>query len=254
MKPEDVELSLRPKLVAVVLATVVSLLTVVSPIAATLAIALAEEQRGLSAILGKLNVNNEINLPAWYSASVLLMASLLLALIAAARRRLKLGDVPHWAMLSLIFLGLSADELASFHEVLIVPIRRRLDLHGAFYFAWVLPGLTFAAIVGAGYRRFLLRLDRRTRRLFLISAIVYLGGALGIEMVGGWLTEAVGQTDPRYIAATTLEELLEMAGMVLFVYSQLDYLARQPWRVSLAFGPPRGASEPVSPDSEWTPA
>lgn len=231
------DLSIRPKRVALGLCAVVSLFSALSPIAGMLASSLAERQRGWAAILGKFNVNNEINLPAWYSSSALLLACALLALIAYGRRRMALSDVAHWAVLAFIFLCLSADELASFHEVLIVPIRRRLDLHGPFYFAWVLPGAAFVTLVAVAYVGFLRRLDPRTRWLFVAAASLYVGGALGMEMIGGWLTETVGQTDVRYVAATTIEELLEMAGVVLFVYSLLDYLGRQSWRVSLAFSP-----------------
>ena len=238
LKASALEVPIRPMDVALVLGVLVTLLTLASAIAATIASSLPERQRGLIAVLGKFNVNNELNLPAWYSSSALLAASALLAIIAYARRKLALGDAGHWAVLALIFLGLSADESASFHEVLIVPLRRRLDLHGPLYFAWVLPGAAFVAAVGCAYWRFLFRLDARTRWCFVLSAVAYVGGALGLEMLGGWLTESVGQQDVRYIAATTLEEFLEMAGVVLFLFSLLDYVARQRWRISVAFACP----------------
>jgi len=244
LRAPALEVSIRPKDVALVLCIMVTLLTIASAIATTLASSLPERQRGLIVVLGKFNVNNELNLPAWYSSSALLAASALLAMIAYARRKLALGDAVHWAALALIFLGLSADESASLHEVLIVPLRRRLDLHGPLYFAWVLPGAAFVAAVGFAYWRFLFRLDARTRWCFAISAVVYVGGALGLEMLGGWLTETVGQQDVRYIAATTLEEFSEMVGVVLFLFSLLDYVARQRWRISVAFGCPSHHVEP----------
>src|SRR5687768_9580440 len=53
------------------------------------------------------------------------------------------------------------------------------------------------------------------------------GGALGMELVGGFLTDTGGQATLAYLDATTTEESLEMLGVVIFIYALLDYIRRR---------------------------
>ncbi|MDV2991298.1 MAG: hypothetical protein N4J56_000952 [Chroococcidiopsis sp. SAG 2025] len=86
--------------------------------------------------------------------------------------------------LSVIFLFLAIDEFASLHEKLIEPIHSKLNTSG-FYFAWVIPGAAFTFVCLLIFTRFLGHLPTQTRRLFLLAGSLYVGGTLGMEMIGG---------------------------------------------------------------------
>jgi hypothetical protein len=165
---------------------------------------------------------------------LLFICGLLLGTIGWRHRRDGDRFAIHWLALAAIIVYLSLDEAANLHEMLIVPLRRRLDTHGILYFAWVLPGGVAVAAFGLTYLRFLLHLDQPTRRRFLISAAMYLGGALGMELVGGALAEAHSLDSLLYIAAMTIEESLEMFGAAFFAYTLLTYLATRCSDVRLA--------------------
>jgi hypothetical protein len=171
------------------------------------------------------NLNNENNLPTFFSALVLLLCSLLLFVIASSR---KSSGQPagYWLGLALIFLFLSIDEDASIHEVLIVPVRTMLEVSGPFYYAWVIPyGLVVLAI-GVAYIPFLFRLPRNIRRLIVIAGSVFVSGALGVELIEGWYYAAHDETeDLVYELLVTLEESLEMLGTIVFCYALLLFLA-----------------------------
>lgn len=72
---------------------------------------------------------------------------------------------------------------------------------------------------------FLLRLPSCTRRFFLGAGAIYLGGAIGVEMIGGYYAEVYGFDSLEYQLIAHAEESLEMAGIIVFIYALLRYLA-----------------------------
>jgi hypothetical protein len=169
-------------------------------------------------------VDGECNIPAWFSASLLLVCALLLAVIAAAQG----GDEPpdrRWLVLALIFGFLSLDETAQLHELSIAPLRDMLHPSGLLYYAWIIPAGIAVALFAVAYLSFLQKLPARTRRLFLSAAAVYVGGALGVEAISGTQAALHGEHSVAYHAIVTVEETMEMAGLVYFIYALLDYIS-----------------------------
>lgn len=171
------------------------------------------------------DLNGEGNIPAWFSASLLLLSSLLLAIIAIHTRQTLDKYRWHWAVLALIFLFLSVDEAARLHEVISRAIRVRLAPQGALKSSWVLPYSVFALVVAAFYTRFLLHLPAVTRRLLLFAATLYIGGALGMEIVGAVRLERPGWGKDGNLRYTVpIEEFCEMLGVVVFIHALLSHL------------------------------
>lgn len=180
------------------------------------------------------DLDYENTIPAWYSSVALLLCSVLLAMIAAVKRQQRDRFKNHWAGLSAIFLLLSIDEAASLHELLIEPVRNSLKTDGYFYFAWVIPGLAFVFLVTVLYWKFLASLPVKTRNLVILSGVIFIGGAIGVEMLGGnYLQENAANISYENFAGwrgmgvaliLTLEEALEMIGVAIFVYALLDYM------------------------------
>lgn len=187
--------------------------------------------------LAMISMDGENNLPALFSTLLLFCASLTLALIAVLESRHEGVDVSKWAILAAGFMLMAVDEALSFHEMLIAPLRALLGGRqlGIFFFAWVIPGLALVCVLSAFFLRFLFRLPRRTAIAFAISAAVYLGGALGIELIEGWWREAHGHRNLTYHVLVSLEEGMEMAGVILFIHALLGYIAERFGEVRLAF-------------------
>ncbi|MFW6078031.1 MAG: hypothetical protein ACODAE_00310 [Gemmatimonadota bacterium] len=183
-------------------------------------------------------VDEEANVPTWYASMLLFTCSLLLASIAVRRRRTGDPFARHWTALAVGFLVMSIDEAAAMHELLNGPLREAFALDGAFYYSWVVAGIALAAVVGVAYLPFLAQLPARWRRLFVVAGALYLGGSLGMEMVGSARADAHGVADFTYTMLALGEETLEMLGASLFIYALLTYIAAM-WggfRVTLAIG------------------
>lgn len=173
------------------------------------------------------NVSRETALPTWYSIIAILTCALLLGVISAAKWHARDRFRWHWAGLALAFLGISIDEQIMAHEGLATPVRNLLNTGGIFYYAWVIPALAFMAVFALVYMRFVLSLPEPFWRLFVIAALLYVGGALGMEMVGSWLADTRGVETLTYQTVATIEEIGEMSGIAVFLYALLNYLRRR---------------------------
>jgi hypothetical protein len=166
------------------------------------------------------SLSYEGNLPSWYSAMLLFGCSVLLGLAAADARRSSAPHPRRWALLALVFLYMSLDEAAELHEHL----GGLLELHGALYFSWVVPAAVVVAVLGVAYLPFLRDLPVRTRWRFIVAGVIYVGGALLMELPLGWWTERAGDDNLVYALLDFVEESLELAGTSLFLAALLDYL------------------------------
>ncbi|MEG4252499.1 hypothetical protein [Microcoleus sp. Pol10D4] len=170
------------------------------------------------------NLDVEKNIPTLYSCLALLFSSLLLGVIAYAKNLDSDHYKNHWKILSFIFLFLSLDEAGSLHEKLIDPMRGLLNATGVFYFTWIVPIGFLVAIFLFSYSKFVLHLPVSTKKLFVAATALYIGGAIGVEMLGGYVSSTTGQENVSYVIVTTLEEFLEMLGIVVFIHALISYI------------------------------
>lgn len=180
--------------------------------------------RGLSRTFQMLNLNEEASIGTWYSVSLLVMSAIACLITAAARSRTRKAFARHWLFLGLIFMGLSVDEIICLHERTQEPIRTALNLGGPLYFSWILLGIPFFIIVALAYLPFLRHLPAHTRQIICMAAALYVGGAVGIEMVGGIQASARGMDNLTFVLLAHLEETMEMLGASLFLYAVLTHL------------------------------
>lgn len=171
------------------------------------------------------DLNRELSLPSVYSGAAILFCALLLALTAAGERKRGRPFVG-WAGMSGVFAFLAADELLALHEKLNDPLRAALHTSGGlFHYAWIIPYAVLAAGFAAVYLPLLLRLPPRTRNLFVISGIVFVGGAVGCELIGNLILKDASPLSVLMGVEILCEEMLEMSGIALFAYAIASYLS-----------------------------
>lgn len=201
------------------LVTIIAIMTVAHLLGMFSTFALGHDD--VKGLVPLFDFEGEDNIPAFYSSAVILFCSFLLAVIAAATQQ-KGQPYRLWAGLSFIFLFLSADEFIQLHEKLIV-LHKAFKTSGLLRHAWVVPYLIAAALIALAFRKFILSLPSQTRRLVLIAGATFISGAVGCEVIGGWYRDTYSW-DIVAASLATIEELLEMAGMVIFAHALMTYL------------------------------
>lgn len=182
------------------------------------------------------NLNAEGGMPNLFSSLILLVASALLYFnYRVVHRKAPQAAKRPWLVLSLIFLFLSCDEAFSIHEQL-MPVTRSLlgtSLNGFLHWAWVVPyGLLLLGVV-AYFWRFVMRLPTTTRKLFFLSGFIYVGGALGIEVIEGYAY--ILEMHVVNEVLVLLQEVAEMAGIALFIHTLLGYVRLHAKEITMKF-------------------
>ena len=169
----------------------------------------------------------EMGLPAWFSGLLLFLCAQALWLLSDVSRD---GSRRRWArherVLSLVFLYLSLDEISGIHEQTIHPLRQALDLDGPLFFAWVVLFVPLTLLLGLFFVGYVRALPRAAAVLMVLSGVVYVGGAAGVEMLGSVLYVTGDIDSLTYAVVVMFEEGMEMAGALLFL-STVTWLRRR---------------------------
>jgi len=198
------------------------------------------------------DLNGEMNIPTLYATLSLMLCSLLLMIIGVETKRRGEAYSWHWIGLSAVFLFLSFDEYMTFHEEMVPSLRSLMNTSGILYFAWVIPYAAFVLLLSLIYRRFLFRLPRKTRSLFVLSAFIYCSAVLTFELVEGPNFELnFGAKNLSYAVMCMIEESLEMIGILVFLHALMSYIDSEleGFRLNVSFSPPTAVPpEPPSDD------
>lgn len=177
---------------------------------------------GTESFVSFFELDKETSVPTLFQTLMLLACSALLAAITLAKRHKRAGYVPHWTVLSLIFLYMALDEGVEIHEKAIKPMRNFFHTGGLLYYPWVVPALVLLAVLAVVYWRFVFDLPAQTRNRFILAGIIYVAGAVGMELPGGYYADLYGRGLATSMLAT-VEEFLEMMGVVIFLHALMTY-------------------------------
>ena len=129
-----------------------------------------------------IDVDGEANLPSWYSSVLLQFCGVIAFVIGNFDvQNQKTG----WRGIALILLLMGMDEIAGIHNA---PSHRLSEItgisNGYMTNAWVIPASLLCIILAVIYLPFIWRLQPWLRRALIGSAIAYLMGAVGFEILG----------------------------------------------------------------------
>ena len=168
-------------------------------------------------LLDRFNLHVEGTVPAWFSAALLLTIGFTWFQRADLPDVRAAGDTWRYRLLAAAFFYVSCDESIGLHELAIDPIRSAFNLGGALYYAWIVPAVVLLATFALLLWPIVPRMTPALRRSALLAGGIYLTGAIGMEMVGGLLRDGGDNTGAAYLLASTVEELLEIIGLLVMV-------------------------------------
>ena len=168
-------------------------------------------------------LNNEHNIPTFYQAILWLFCSFFSFRIGKSSEK---SNAALWFLFSFVFFFLSLDEYFMIHDGLSKPMKERFNLSGALHFGWVIPYAILLLILAPFAWKFVKSLPKAYSIKFVFSGIVFVFGAMGVEMIGAGRHELYGKGDKLYIVFTSIEESLEIIGISLFLYFLIDYASK----------------------------
>jgi len=127
-----------------------------------------------------------MNIPAWFSSSLLLLCGVLIGTIACAKWEDKDYYARHWVGLAIMFVFLSLGEAIALHEMMVVPGRRAFTLSGFLFYVWVIPAGALVIICAAAYAQFRFELSTDVRLPVLTAGVISVGGILWMEVIDGY--------------------------------------------------------------------
>ncbi len=159
-------------------------------------------------LLQLFDLDEENNLPTWFSSFILLNVSFFVFLVS---QKPALEKQAHWRFIAIGFLVLAIDEVAGMHET----------FNSSSEINWAIPGAILVLFLAAAYVPFLLSLRGKLALLFILSGVLFVSGAIVTEL----LSEDMDSDSWAYAMAVALEEGLEMLGVLLFLRLNLIEMA-----------------------------
>jgi hypothetical protein len=175
-------------------------------------------------IIKLFDFDTESNFPTYYSSITSLISAYLLFFISIYNKK---NNLPYllWFFLSLSFFYLSADEFIQLHEKVDITLRKEFSLSGTLYYAWIIPyGIFAIACAVIYYFKFLIALPKKIMWLFIISGFIFIVGAIGFEFLAALFRSPDDKINLIIQILYTMEELFEMIGIAIFIYTLLLYI------------------------------
>ena len=200
-----------------------------------------DPEHEISDVLKRFDLGHEPSIPAFYSSVVMLLSAGTAAFLAVYDRGAQMRRRKSWLLLACLLTILAIDENVMFHEMGTAAMNK-LGLSGSLYFSWVIPGSIFAVLAATALLHLLVLLGWRTRLLFISSGIIFLSGAIGMELIASKIfsnaeSEVAAISSLAHVFSQAVEESLEMLGMALFFCSLLDFINLQGIRLWISTGP-----------------
>ena len=173
------------------------------------------------------NMDREVNFPTLYTVLILYLCSFLIKHIRQSDyEQGKTNLLKYWKTLRYVFIYLALDEALQIHEIFIIPDLGK-QLPGLFHFVWVVPYGLVALYFVNYFWKFVFLLPPKTRNNFILSGAIYIGAALGLEMVEGvWVRIAGGMQNLVYALISSVEEMLEIVAILLLINTLLNYIIK----------------------------
>lgn len=178
-------------------------------------------------IIPLFDFDHEGNFPTLFNGGLLGFAAALAAAIGLDARKTGKGLWISWMGVAGVLAFLTFDELCGIHDALFIFLEARTETEGGFSWPWVIPYAALTVVVAGMFIRFFFALPVSFRIRFAVAAVLYVGGAIGMEMVAAanWVEGSGG--DLAFGIFYTIEENLEMLGCLLTVTTLMKWIREQ---------------------------
>ena len=179
-------------------------------------------------LVEKFSFDLERNIPTFFSSIILFLSSLLFFLIGwATKHSAEPKWHRFWSFLAMAFLFLALDEAAHLHEHFDSDyIWGEYSGTGLLAWPWVFVYGGLALLFVLSYIKFWLHLAPFYKICYFIAGALYVGSALGFEMLEALEYSSNDNTyTVTYLIYSSIEEFFEMSAITFLIYTNLRYMA-----------------------------
>ncbi|MFN8023360.1 MAG: hypothetical protein U0Q03_17670 [Acidimicrobiales bacterium] len=169
-------------------------------------------------IPSRFDLLREGNVPTWFASGQWLLAAVFALRLAVGGRRTAEPHHRTWTLLAAVFLFCSIDEAAQFHEPMSDWMGSLKDASPVLANAWVVPYAVAVVVIAIMSWRLVRSLPSPVFRLLVLSGVVFVGGAIGFELIESVFVSEGKDTLLKSIVATG-QEVVEMLGLDLLVFA-----------------------------------
>jgi len=177
------------------------------------------------------DLDMERNIPTLFSSTLLMISGFLFYLLSKTPSEAEKGSRSYWLGLSFVFVFLAFDESAKIHEQIGDFTVRFVDATGYLHYPWVISYSVLVLVLGAFYLRFFLKMEKKIFWSFMGAAAIFLSGAIGFELLGANESSMHGTKGILYSTFYTIEESLEMFGVIYLIYILLGLLENKSLKI-----------------------
>lgn len=191
-------------------------------------------------IMYRFDLGHEPSLPQLVSSIGHLGCCFLMSLIGLIEWKARNPIVRSWVFLACVSLYMSIDESIMIHEMIDRPLKEQFGLGHYLFLPWTLVAMLAVVGVGLASIRLLRIVDATTRTLFVVSGIVFVAGAVGMETVAGMIfskagSEELGVQTMAHVISQAIEEGLEFSGVAIFFWALVNYLRKRVGELRVRF-------------------
>lgn len=177
-------------------------------------------------LVGRLDVDNEISIPTWWSQLLLFIPAALGVFAYKAARYHKHPGAGWWLAFSALFVFLSMDEGAMLHEAFITKFREWTTdgtATGLANHLWLIPVVVVFCLLLIPFIKFVRTLPKRAAALLAAGVGTFALGAIVYETFG-LIMFSDASPFLYHGVNVAIEEALEMSGACITIYGVLEYL------------------------------
>jgi len=178
------------------------------------------------------DLDQEANLPTLFSSTILFISAFLFYLLSQKSKISQDTQHRYWLGLSIIFIFLAFDESATIHETIGDMTEQFVDTNGYLHYPWVISYSILIILLGFLYFRFFFNMEKKIFWKFVKAAIIFLTGAIGLELLGAKEASLHGSDTMLYCYYYTIEESLEMFGVIYLINLLLNLLKDENFRLT----------------------
>lgn len=139
------------------------------------------------------SLDSEVSVATWMSTFLLLFAALAAAVCAGLHRQQRARGALGWTGVAAALAAASLDEIAQIHEGVNVAAAALVPVGMDLTWPWVIVGGLVVIVLAIVFTPFLVKLPPPVRLWMMIGAGVFVGGALGVELLSAPVSPGEGE-------------------------------------------------------------